>query len=46
MSLASRSKLGPYENVAPLGASGIGGVYRARHMGLSASHERPKPTQV
>src|SRR5258708_13791375 len=30
MSLTFGTKLGPYEIVAPLGAGGVGGVYRAR----------------
>ena len=30
MSLAAGSKLGPYEIVAPLGAGGMGKIYRAR----------------
>jgi serine/threonine protein kinase len=30
MSLAAGTKLGPYETVAPIGAGGMGDVYRAR----------------
>src|SRR5215472_17352569 len=34
MGLPSGTKLGPYEIVAPLGAGGMGAVYRARDMRL------------
>jgi serine/threonine protein kinase len=34
MSLASGTRLGPYEIVAPIGAGGLGEVYRARYTKL------------
>ncbi len=35
MPLAAGSRLGSYEILAPLGAGGMGGVYRARHAKLA-----------
>src|ERR1035438_235347 len=37
MALASGTKLGPYEIVSPLGAGGMGEVYRARDTRLDRS---------
>ena len=37
MSLAAGTRLGPYEIVAPLGAGGMGEVYRARDTRLERS---------
>ncbi len=37
MALTSGTKLGPYEVVAPLGAGGMGEVYRARDTRLDRS---------
>jgi len=34
MTLSSGSRLGPYEIVAPIGAGGMGEVYRARDVRL------------
>jgi hypothetical protein len=35
MSLSAGDKLGPYEILAPIGASGMGEVYRARNPRLN-----------
>ncbi len=37
MTLAAGSRLGPYEILAPLGAGGMGEVYRARDTRLERS---------
>ncbi len=35
MALAQGTRLGPYEILAPIGASGMGELYRARDSGLA-----------
>jgi len=44
MALASGAKLGPYEIQSPLGAGGMGEVYRARDIRLDGSATKwPEP---
>jgi hypothetical protein len=40
MSLALGSRLGPYEVLSPLGAGGMGGVFRARDTRLEKQPKR------
>ena len=41
MTLASGSRLGPYEIVAPIGAGGMGEVYKARDTRLDRTVWKP-----
>jgi eukaryotic-like serine/threonine-protein kinase len=43
MSLSSGAKLGPYEVVVPLGAGGMGEVYRAKDTRLDRTVAIKKP---
>lgn len=43
MSLTPGIKLGPYEILAPLGAGGMGEVYRARDLKLDGEVASPSP---
>ena len=45
MTLASGTRLSPYEILAPIGAGGVGEVYRARDMKLDRDVALKVPTR-
>ena len=46
MPLASGAQLGPYEILAPLGAGGIGEVYRAKDTRIGRSMRTKRPGSI